>query len=229
MTNYINEDILYLLKKLQGKHPDDKDLQDFLRLTITPDHTEHDSVKTHYIRRVKVSTANLDETQSLIDLGITDPDTIHRRTGIPMEGLIAMGIKVPVHDYVLPVNYTSSTMPVNYVASKTSPVYASPQMPIVYRSSGFVTVKAISPEDALTMLEHNINALDITKILTHTVLVHDSSINATPRLEITGDPAIIQPLTKLAEKGVINDVIDSGLVSPLVKVNNKLTTAEADE
>lgn len=182
MANNINKKFIELLEKLQEKHPDDKDLQDFMQCIVEPDEDQNKTSKSPFVRRVMVSPETMDAAQMLINAGVTDPNIIHEQTGIPMEALAVMGLEVPVHDYVIP---------------------------IMRVSAGFVSVKGVSPEDALTMFEHNV---------AHAIVPKDAPSDASG-IKVARDLNIIEFLTDLAEEGIIGHITDSGLVSPLAKAD----------
>lgn len=181
----VDKSVIDLLKKMGERHPDDKELQDFLQYALGPDNDPNSTNEDTYIRRVKVSAETMNAAQMLISAGITSPTVIHEQTGIPMEALVGMRIEVPVHNYVIPV--TSMSV-------------------------GLVSVQGVSPEDAMTMLAHHEKDINLSEILSEDE----------PVLGIADDLELIETLTKFAEEGLIDDITDSGLISPVVKANNTL-------
>lgn len=182
MTNNLDKSIIDRLKKIKAKHPEDEELQDFLQDVLDSNDDQDETDESTYVRQIEVSSETMDAAQMLIDAGVTNPDIIHEQTGIPMEALVAMGIEVPVRNYVIPVTRMSL---------------------------GFVSVKGVSSEDALTMLEHNGDEEAIAKAISDDDVV----------LGMADDYEIIEAFTALAEKGAMGNVTDTGLVSPMVEVN----------
>lgn len=182
MNNNIDKETIERLKKIKAKHPEDKDLQDFLQDVLDSNDDQDEADESTYVRQIEVSSETIDEAKKLIDAGVTNPDIIHEQTGIPMEALAVMGIEVPAHDYVIPV---------------------------MRLAIGFVSVKGISPEDAVTMLEHNGDETAIAEEVSYDEIA----------VGMEDDPDIIKSFTELAEKGATENVTDTGLVSPLVEFN----------
>lgn len=194
MTNHIDKSVIDLLKKMQEKHPEDKDLQDFLKSVLSSDSNQQTDDESSYTRRIPISCKTMVAIQSLIYKGITDPTIIHEQTGIPMEALAGMGMQVPVHDYVIPIKYTSSKIEI----------------------SGLVSVKAVSPEDARATL-----ACNLPEILSNIIPAHEQSFGKDSYTQIMDDTDTIECLTKLSENGFMDNIVDSGLVSPVVKYQGK--------
>lgn len=190
MTNHIDKSVIDLLKKMQEKHPDDKDLQDFLKSVLSPDDNQQTADESSHTRRITISCKTMNTMQRLMYKGVTDPIVIHEQTGIPMEALAVMGMEVPVHDYVIPIKYTSSKMEI----------------------SGLVSVKAVSPEDALATFESN-----LPEILSNIIPTHEQSFDKDSYTQIMDDTDTIKRLTELNENGFIDNIADSGLISPVVK------------
>lgn len=113
-------------------------------------------------------------TQKLIDTGMTDPIILHAKTGIPMEILVEMGIKVPVHRYIIPLTHETP----GFISVKC------------------ISVKGVSPKDAITTLKNKSN-----------------TIAASAGLKVIADPSIIKRVTKLKKDGMIENTIDSHLIS----------------
>lgn len=113
-------------------------------------------------------------TQKLIDTGMTDPIILHSKTGIPMEMLAEMGIKVPVREYVIPL-------------TNEAPGFISVKC---------ISIKSVSPKDAIATLKNKHN-----------------TINVATNLKVIADPSIIKKVTKLKKEGMIENTIDSHLIS----------------
>lgn len=173
------------LKKMSKKYPEDKELKEFLdsieekecKESTNSGKSPDDNV---YVRSVHIPGAIVDRTQELINAGITDAKTLHEKTGIPMEALAAMGIDVPVREYVVPVTC-------QYI--------------------GLVSVKAVSPEDAFTTLacSHN-NAVAPTGIIREPIVSG-----------LMDDEDLSETLTNMHEKGLIPEITDSKLASPIAR------------
>lgn len=181
MTNNLDKEIIDRLKKIKAKYPEDKDLQDFLQDVLDSNDDQNETDESTYVRQIEVSSETMDAAKMLIDAGVRDANIIHEKTGIPMEALAVMGLDVPTHNYVIPVTRMSL---------------------------GFVSVKGISPEDAITMLEHNGDEKAIAKAISDDDIV----------VGIADDYEIIEAFTELAEKGAMDNVTDTGLVSPMVEI-----------
>lgn len=194
MTNHIDKSVIDLLKKMQEKHPEDKDLQDFLKSVLGSDSNQQTDDESSHTRRITISCKTMNTMQRLMYKGVTDPIVIHEQTGIPMEALAVMGMQVPVRDYVIPIKYTSSKIEI----------------------SGLVSVKAVSPEDALATFESN-----LPEILSNIIPTHEQSFNKDSYTQIMDDTDTIECLTKLSENGFMDNIVDSGLVSPVVKYQGK--------
>lgn len=221
MTNHIDKSVIDLLKKMQEKHPEDKDLQDYLQFVLGPDDDPTEADESSYILRIVISCETMDTVRKFMHNGVNDPVIIHKQTGIPMEALAVIGIKVPVHDYVIPVKYASSKMEID---DKLASLYATcghENVPKAYMLTGLVSVKAVSPEDALATLESHIDDVHLPEILPNTISTREQSFDEDPYVEIMDGTDTIERLTELAENGFIGNVVDSGLVSPVVKHQGK--------
>lgn len=127
-----------------------------------------------YDKYCKAMVEVKDTTQKLIDTGMTDPIILHSKTGIPMEMLAEMGIKVPVHEYVIPL-------------TNETPGFISVKC---------ISIKSVSPKDAIATLKNKHN-----------------TINVATNLKVIADPSIIKRVTKLKKEGMIENTIDSHLIS----------------
>ena len=128
-------------------------------------------------------------------------------------------ITVSARHYVLPVKYTSSKL-------KRMPKDSERKdIPKAYMLSGLVSVKAVSPIDALTTLCGNFQDVRLfSKILSDTTPLYELSLDDDPYIEIPADPDTIECLTNVHEDGFIDNVVDSGLVSELAKRGNRTIT-----
>lgn len=221
MSNYIDKNIIDLLNKMQEKYPEDKDLQAYFQSILGPDNNPNKTDESSYTRQIVISCETMNTLRKFMYNNITDPIIIHEQTGIPMEALAVIGIKVPVHNYVIPVRYTSSKMTINSKLASLHITCECENVPKAYMLAGLVSVKAVSPEDALATLENNIDDAHLPEILPNTISIHEQSFDKDPYVEITNDTDIIESLTKLVEKGFMGNIIDSGLVSPVVKYQEK--------
>ena len=128
-------------------------------------------------------------------------------------------ITVSARHYVLPVKYTSSKL-------KRMPKDSERKdIPKAYMLSGLVSVKAVSPIDALTTLCGNFQDVRLfSKILSDTTPLYELSLDDDPYIEIPADPDTIECLTNVHEDGFIDNVVDSGLVSELAKRGTRTIT-----
>ena len=193
--NFINNFIINRLEKLldrdieEWSNPNppgdmvDKFIHNRLRKIIKNDSCK-DSQQTYdpsnpsspdYDKYLKAKAKVKAATQKLIDTGMTDAILLHKETGIPMEMLVEMGIKVPVHEYIIPVTY---------------------------EVLGFISIKGVSPKDAVTALKNK----------------HDT-IDTPTDLKVIDDPSVIEKLTKLNKKDLIEDIIDTHLISDTAVAN----------
>lgn len=201
------------LKKMRQKYPKNKNLKEDKNCEESTASEKFSSNNNH------IPTTIVSKTQKLIDAGITDAKILHEKTNIPMEALAAMGLKVPVRDYVFHVNYTSSEMPINSMLSRM-PVACkseSPKIPKAYMLTGLVSVKAVSPSDAIATFKSNIDSVNLSEILPDTIPMYKLSQKTDPYVDITNDPVSIESLTELNENGFINNIINTGLISPIAK------------
>lgn len=134
-------------------------------------------------------------------------------------------ITVSARDYVLPVKYTSSKLKINSMLSRIPKDTKRKDTPKAYMLSGLVSVKAVSPVDALTTLCGNFQDVRLfSKILSDTTPLYELSLDDDPYIEIPADPDTIECLTNVHEDGFIDNVVDSGLVSELAKRGTRTIT-----